>query len=147
MTNQKLAALVTEAVKLDRLVTEKEEQLKELKAQLVVEATSRAEEHVLTEGKGSSWTATGTDGCICRVTFPAPSLKSKIDGEGKPIEKIRAAAGRFFDRLFRPAVTYKPTENFRSEADTLMGREAKKLIKLVETESSPKVAFETKEVA
>lgn len=147
MTNQKLAALVTEAVKLDRLISETEEQLKGIKAQLVVEATSRSEEHILTEGKGSSWVATGLDGCICRVTFPAPSLKSKVDGEGKPIEKIKAAAGKLFARLFSPSVVYRPVPNFRSEAESLLGRDAKKLIKLVESESTPKVSFETKEVA
>lgn len=147
MTNQKLAALVTEAVELDRLITEKKEELKELKSQLVVEATSRKEEHVQTEGEGSSWTATGTDGCICRVTFPAPSLKSKVDGEGKPFEKIKAAAGTLFARLFLPSVVYKPVQNFRSEAESLLGKKAKKLIKLVESESTPKVSFETKEVA
>jgi hypothetical protein len=147
MTDAKLKSLVTAAVRLDRQVTELDEELKAVKAELVAEATSRAEEHVDTDGGGKSWTATGTDGCIARVTFPAPSLKSKIDGEGKGIEKIKAAAGKLFDRLFRPAVTYRPVDNFRTEAAALLGGQAGKLVKLCQTESSPKVAFETKQEA
>lgn len=147
MTNTKLTTLVTEAVTLDRQIADLDERLKELKQQLVMEASSREEEHVRTDGGGASWTATGSDGCIARVTFPAPSLKSKIDGEGKAIEKIKTAAGRWFDRLFRPVVSYRPIDNFRAEVETLMGREAKKVVKLVETESNPKVAFETKDAA
>lgn len=147
MTEQKLKSLVAEAVRLDRQKEEIDTRLKELKATLVAEAEGREEEHVDTDGGGRSWTATGTDGCIARVTFPAPSLKSKIDGEGKPIEKIRAAAGRVFDKLFRPAVTYRPVDGFRAEAEKLLGRDAGKLIRLCESETNPKVAFETREAA
>jgi len=147
MTDGKLKSLVTEAVRLDRQISEMEETLKELKAQLVTEAESRDEEQESTDGGGRSWTATGADGCIARVTFPAPKLKSKVDGEGKAIDKIKAAAGKLFDRLFRPAVTYRPVENFRAEAVTLLGKDAGKLVRLCEIESAPQVAFETKEAA
>lgn len=146
MNDAKLKSLVTQAVRLDRQIADLEEALKTAKAQLVAEAQSRTDEHTNTENGGTSWTATGTDGCIARVTFPAPTLKSKIDGEGKAIEKIRAAAGRLFDKLFRPSVTYRPVDNFRDEAETLLGRDAGKLVRLCQSESSPKVAFETKEV-
>lgn len=145
MTNSKLSVLVTESVQLDRKIAELTDHLKRLKAALITEAESRQEEHVPTDGGGASWTAEGSDGCIARVTFPGPSLKSKIDGEGKAIEKIKAAAGKLFDRLFRPAVSYRPVENFRAEVESLMGKGAPKLVRLVESESSPKVAFETKE--
>lgn len=147
MTDSKLKSLVADAVRLDRQIRDMEQDLKERKAQLVAEATGREEEHVNTDGGGRSWTAVGLDGCVARVTFPAPALKSKVDGEGKAIEKIRAAAGKFFDRLFRPAVSYRPVESFRGEASTLLGGAAGKLIRLCESESAPKVAFETKDAA
>lgn len=147
MTDAKLKSMVTEAVRLDRQIREMDDELKELKVQLVAEATGREEEHVETDGGGRSWTSSGTDGCVARVTFPAPTLKSKVDGEGKAIDKIKAAAGKLFDKLFRPSVTYRPVDNFRAEAATLLGKDAGKLIRLCQSESSPKVSFETKEAA
>lgn len=147
MTENKLQALVMEAVELDREIAEKNERLKELKSALVTEAESREDEHVDTDGGGRAWTATAHDGCVARINFPAPTLKSKIDGEGKAIEKIRAASGKVFDRLFRPAVAYKPVDGFRDEAQALLGRDAGKLIRLCQTESAPRVSFETKTAA
>lgn len=145
MTEQKLRQLVRDAVVLDREIAEKTEQLKQMKADLVAEAGSRPESHVPTDGGGASWTAEGADGCVARVTFPAPSLKSRVDGEGKCIEKVRAACGRLFDQLFRPAVVYRPVEGFRDQARSLLGGGAGKVIRLLESKSSPSVSFETKE--
>jgi len=42
-------------------------------------------------------------------------------------------------------VVYVPIECFRAEAATLLGGAAPRLIKLCETESRPRVCFETKE--
>ncbi|KAF0176474.1 MAG: hypothetical protein FD161_3013 [Limisphaerales bacterium] len=145
MTELKLKQLVTEAVALDRDIREQEARLKELKTALITEAESRPDELKPTDNGGRSLVFTGTDGCVCCVAFPAPTLKSKIDGEGKPIEKIKAAAGRVFDRLFRAAVTYKPVDNFREEAAALLGKDAGKLVKLCQTESAARVSFETKD--
>ena len=145
MTETKLKHLVTEAVGLDRTIREMEALLKDYKATIIAEAESRPEEHKPTEGGGTSLAFAGEDGSVASVAFPAPSLKAKIDGEGKAIEKIRAAAGRVFDRLFRPAVTYKPVDNFREEAGALLGKDAGKLVKLCQSESAPRVSFETKE--
>jgi hypothetical protein len=101
---------------------------------------------VPTDGGGLRWTAEGNDGCIARVNFPAPSLKSKIDGEGKLIEKIKQLAGAVFSRLFIPTITFKPVENFRDAARALLAKtEANKLIKLCQSESAPRVSFETAE--
>lgn len=146
MTELKLQQLVTEAVLLDRDIREQEARLKELKTALATEAESRPDELKPTENGGKSLSFTGLDGCICCVAFPAPTLKSKIDGEGKCIEKVKAAAGRVFDRLFRPSVTYRPVDNFRDEAAALLGKDAGKLIKLCQTESAARVSFETKDV-
>ena len=96
-------------VSLDREINEKTERLKQIKAGLVAEARSREDELIPTEGGGTRWTAEGGDGCIARVNFPAPTLKAKIDGEGKAIEKIKQLAGGVFSRLFIPAISYKPS--------------------------------------
>lgn len=139
-----LKNLVTEAVSLDRDISEKTDRLKEIKAGLVAEARSRESELAPTDGGGTRWTAEGSDGCIARVNFPAPTLKAKFDGEGKAIEKIKHLAGSVFSRLFIPAISYKPVESFRDEAAVLLPKaEAKKLIKLCEGASAPRVSFET----
>ena len=101
---------------------------------------------MLDVARRSGRAAEGNDGCIARVNFPAPSLKSKIDGEGKPSEKIKQLAGTVFSRLFIPTITFKPVENFRDEAKALLAKgEANKLIKLCQTEIAPRVSFETAE--
>lgn len=142
----KLQNLVTEAVSLDREISDQTERLQTLKAQLVEAAREREDELIATEGGGLRWTAEGNDGCIARVNFPAPSLKSKIDGEGKPIEKVKQLAGAVFSRLFIPTISFKPVENFRDEAKALLAKaEANKLIKLCQSESAPRVSFETAE--
>lgn len=142
----KLQNLVTEAVSLDRKIAEQTERLKEFKAQLVEAARERQDELTPTDGGGLRWTADGSDGCIARVNFPAPALKSKIDGEGKTICKIKQFAGAFFSRLFVPTISFKPVENFRDEAKALLAKgDATKLIKFCQTESAPRVSFETAE--
>jgi hypothetical protein len=102
----KLQNLVTEAVSLDREISEQAERLKEIKAQLVEAAREREDELTPTDGGGFRWTAEGKDGCIARVNFPAPSLKSKIEGEGKAIEKIKQLAGAVFSRLFIQTISF-----------------------------------------
>ena len=116
MTDNILKSLVTEAVSLDREINEKTDRLKELKAELVAEAQSRESELASTDSGGMRWTAEGGDGCIARVNFPAPTLKAKIDEEGKVLEKIKDLAGGVFTRLFVPTVSYRPVERFREEA-------------------------------
>ena len=142
----KLKNLVTEAVSLDREISEHTDRLKEIKALLVDAARERTHEHTPTDGGGQRWTAEGADGCIARVNFPAPAMKSKIEGEGKAIEKIKQLAGTAFNRLFVPTISYKPVENFREETTALLAKTyAGKLIKLCQTESAPRVSFETAE--
>lgn len=147
MTDAKLRILVSNAVALDREIEEKEAELKAIKATLIAEAESRPEEHTETDGGGKSWTAEGSDGCVCRVSFPADSLKDKIAGEGKTIEKVKEQAGKFFNKLFQPVVSYTLVPNFRDEVKLLFGGSANKLIKLCQKESSPRVSFETKDKA
>jgi len=144
MTQKLIQKLVTQAVLLDREISEKGDLLKHLKAQLVEVARENPKEFTKTEGGGCRWSAPGDDGCIARINFPAPTLKAKIDGEGKAIEKIKELAGRLFTRLFVPSVSFKLIADFREEVlEVLPKAEATKLIKLCQTESAPRVSFET----
>jgi hypothetical protein len=146
MKEAALQILVAEAIALDRQVKDLTEQLKERKEQLVIEAQSREDELTATEGGGRTISFKSINGEVARVTFPADELKSKIDGEGKAIEKVRALAGKFFDQLFRPALAYRPIEGFREAARLVLEKPvAKKLIDACEKDSSPRVSFETAE--
>lgn len=145
MSPAKIATLVSETVALDREIREKTAELKERKASLCALAVAHSDEATPTEGGGKSITFTGTEGSIARVTFPGASLKAKLDGESKVFPKIKEAAGKVFDRLFRPAISYRPVENFRDEAAALLGKGADKLIRLCSGESAPSVSFETKD--
>jgi hypothetical protein len=145
MNDTKLRELVAEAVGLDREISLQQDRLKEMKARLVIEAQSRLDEAAETEGGGKAIVFQGLAGDVARVNIPGPALKSKIDSEGKVAEKIKAAAGPFFESLFVPAVAYVPIEGFRAEAAALLGQASGRLVKLCETESRPRVCFETKE--
>jgi hypothetical protein len=143
MTDNMLKSLVTEAVSLDREINEKTDRLKELKAELVAEALSREGELALTDSSGTRWTAEGSDGCIVRVNFPAPTLRARVE-EGKATEKIEKLAGRAFTRLFVPTISYRPIEKFREAVAVLLPKtDANRLIKLCQNASAPRVSFET----
>lgn len=144
MTNNLLQNVVTEAVSLDREISELTERLKEIKAFLIEEARNHPNLQSPTEAGGRRWNAAGADGCIARGNFPAPALKSKIEAEGKLILKVRQFAGAVFGRLFVPVLVYKPITKFRDEAFNLLPKsDARKLIALCEAESAPRVSFET----
>ena len=146
MKPEKLQLLVADAIALDRNIAELDCQLKLMKAVLIQEAESRPEDHTNTEGGGRAWIAEDAVGNIARVNFPAPALKSKVDGAGKTIEKIREVAGKWFSDLFDQAPAYKPKPEYRSYAEKFLDNAtARKLIKLCSTESAPRVSFETKE--
>ncbi len=143
MTDAFLKKLVDEAVALHREIAAKSERLKALKAELVTEALRRENDHAATDGGGGRWSTTGTDGCIARVSFPAPALVSTIAAEGEPTDKIRAVTGAAFERLFASANCFKPVANFRAEvAARLPKAAANKLLKLCLSGSSPRVSFE-----
>ena len=137
MKPEKIQLLVAEAIALDRKIAELDCELKLMKAVLIEVAESRPEEYTETgdgrgtEGGGHAWIAEDAVGNIARVNFPAPALKSKVDGTGKTIEKIREVAGKWFPDLFDQAPAYKPKPEFRSFAEKLLDRAtARKLIKL-----------------
>ena len=115
MHETKLRQLVAEAVSLDREISLQQDRLKEMKARLVTEAQSRIDEAAETEGGGKAITFQGLNGDVARVNIPGPALRSKIDSEGKAVEKIKTAAGKYFESLFVPSVVYVPIECFRAK--------------------------------
>ncbi len=123
---------------------EKTEQLKALKAALVEEARIHPDEHIANDKGGSRWTAEGKDGCIARVSFPAPTLISELDGKGDLTEQCQAIAGESFRKLFTPVKVYHLAEDFRAEVKLLLPEaKAEELTKLCENEAAPRVSFET----
>ena len=146
MTENELKKLVNEAVSLHRALTTYGERLKKLKADLVREAQRHKEDFVITDGGGSRWTATGTDGCIARVNFPAPALLSHIATEDDTFDKVLALAGESLDDLFDSRHYLKPAAEFREKATAALPRRtANQLIELCQVECSPRVSFETAE--
>lgn len=146
MTSEKLKALVTRAVVLDRSIAQDQEELKVLKEQLAIEAASRAEQATATDGGGTSLSFEGADGCVARITTAGATLKASVKAEGRDIEKVKAAADRHFSRLFETVLAYKPIAAFRDEAVSLLGaKDAAKLIKLCTNPGKTTVSFETKE--
>lgn len=146
MTKTQLKKLVTEAVALHREIASQNERLKALKADLIHEARLHSKDFAPTNGGGCRWTASGTDGCIARVNFPAPALLALIDSESETFDDILALAGECMDQLFESAYYLRPIADFREEAArALDGRQADKLIDLCQTTSAPRVSFETTE--
>lgn len=146
MTEAQLKKLVNEAVSLHRALTTYSERLKTLKADLIREAQRHKEAFIITEGGGSRWTASGTDGCVARVNFPAPALLSHVDTEDETFDKILAVAGESLDELFESRHYLKPVADFRDEAAAALPRRtATQLIELCQVQCSPRVSFETAE--
>src|ERR1700675_1123779 len=108
MTENELKKLVNEAVSLHRALTTYGERLKTLKGELVREAKRHKEDFIITDGGGSRWTASGTDGCIARINFPAPALLSHIATEDETFDKVLALAGESLDDLFESRHYLKP---------------------------------------
>lgn len=146
MTDRRLEAMVDEAVALDRDISQKTEQLKALKAELIAEANHRDGDWE-DAGAGKRWTAAGSDGSIARVNFPGPSI-GKFE-RGSPVEaSVLSLLGEHVRKLLESKVTYHPVKSFRELLPALAGKAtANKVLKLLETPNAPRVSFETKEAA
>jgi len=148
MTPISLQNLVTEAVELDREIRELQEQLKRAKNTLVCVACEkeRERERTATDGGGWSWTAPGKDGCIARVVAPAPKLRASLDPDVKAHAKILARFGDAAKTLFKKRLVFDLLDDFRERVATdFPPAQAEKLITACETESKPRVEFETTE--
>jgi len=139
---------ISRGIELKKIIANLEDELKQIKADLVTEAEGRHEEHQPTPNGGWSWRHADHDDNIVCVSQPARKMKSKIDPESTAFARIRSLAGRAFAGLFTQVPAYKPVEEFTVKAlQHLDGVEAKKLIKLVTTESPAQVAFEVAQEA
>jgi hypothetical protein len=148
MNNAKLTAKVTEAVLLDREIAEKTERLKELKAQLIVEAQGSSVEKTETDGGGWSAEFTADDGSIARVTQPGQKLKASVDAESDTWNKLRELKVPGIINLFNPAVKYVTMPLFREELAAKFEKPVQtKILKLMTVKSAATVNFETKEAA
>ncbi len=136
---------VARAIELKQQIAGLTDELKDITSALKDEAASRPEEHTATEGEGWSWRHTDAEGHIVCVTQPGPKLKGTINPEAKGFDKIKEAAGRAWSVLFYQVPAYKPMDDFRNLAVAHLGRDAKKLIKLVSSESAMQVTFEVAE--
>ena len=144
MTEIQLRRLVNEAVLLHRDIAIRTDRLKTLKADLVREARQHEHEFTPTDKGGTRWTATGNNGCIARVNFPALALVSHIDSESETFNEILGLTGESLDRLFASVYYLRPVPEFRDEAIAALPKdEASKLIELCQTTCSPRVSFET----
>jgi hypothetical protein len=115
-----------------------------MKSDLVREARLHENDFAPTNNGGFRWTATGTDGCIARVNFPAPALMPLINSESETFDQVLALAGECVDRLFESVYYLRPVPEFREEvSQALPKRDARQLIELCETQCAPRVSFET----
>ena len=78
----------------------------------------------------------GSDGKRVLVTFPGPKLSPLLE-----LAPVRELAGPHFKKLFDAVTVYKPVKAFREVAAALLGRQAAKLVRLCEKDSSPQVTF------
>jgi hypothetical protein len=143
-----LQNLVTEAVNLDREIHELTDRLKVVKGELVAVACARDREteRVGTDGGGWSWTAPGRDGCIARVIMPGRKLRATFDPEVKAHARVLAKFGDAVKRCFIRRTVLAPLDDFRARVETeFPPAVADKLITACETESTPRVEFETTE--
>lgn len=144
--NKAVQKVVDEAIALDREITEKEEQLKQRKADLLAMAEGvEPHDKLQTDGGGWSVTFEAPTG-VARITKPGPKLKASIDAEKPAGAKLMEKIGRLKDELFTPVLKWIPVENIRVRVEELFKPgEARAIIKALTSESAPTVSFETKE--
>ena len=146
LTDQKLRALIGQAIRLDRGIKQAEQKLKGLKAEIALELEARPELPTnATEGGGTSVVFEGTGNNIARVTWAGRSLKGSISTTDKNLPRIKQLAGADFPTLFKSEMHFVPIERFRETAAELLGTlQSRPLIKLCENAGKTSVSFETK---
>jgi hypothetical protein len=144
MNEAQLKQLVEQGIAAEKEFTAAKERLGAIKKRLIAVAEGRKEDHLPTPGGGSSWLAVADDGSAARVTFPARSLKAKIDPSSKTGKKLMERFGCLVKELFEKRMVFVPVENFRALVrKSFRTDHAESLIKACETESEPTVSFET----
>jgi len=146
MRDSTLTELVDKAIAVDRAIKLKQKDLNDLKGQLINEASERKAEHQPTDNGGVSWVATGSDGCIARVTFPCDKLVSVVNPTTKTGKKLIERLGKFAKELLEPVEFFRPVKGFRDLVrDKWPSRDAERHIAAFEGDSTPTVSFATAE--
>lgn len=141
--NAILRAVIQEAVALDREISDKGERLKDCKRFLADVAAARPLEMLPTNNGGRSWRMEGEGGCAVNVAFPAPILKSRIEGD--LLAECRKLAGKLAGKLLAPIDAMRPVPDFRAAALALLGgAKGARLVSICEAPAAPRVSFETK---
>lgn len=139
---------VMRGIEISRQIVTLEKEFKEIRKELIAEARERKGEYVQTDGGGNTWKARGQDGAVAHITFPADRLRSKIDGVSKDWLKILDLVNGLCapEVLFDPAQAFKPKQDFRILAPSMIGNsKAAKLIAICTSKSEPSLSFEVKE--
>jgi hypothetical protein len=142
MTTYTIQNRIARAIELKQIIATLDAELKQIKADLIEAAENRAEEHTPTEGGGWSWRYLDAEDNLVCVTQPAPKLKGTIHLDSANFARIKEVAGRTWSLLFYQVAAFKPVDDFRDKAIAHLGRDARKLIKLVTSESALQVSFE-----
>ena len=146
MTKSMIAETVDRAIDLDRRIKELKKDFDQLKGALISEASGHKDDHVPTENGGASCTLNGSDGCVAVVTFPADRLKSEIDPQSRSGQKLIERLGKHGSRLLEDIQFFRPVKDFRDAVHDLWpARDAERIIAAFETDSTPRVSFETAE--
>lgn len=143
MHDGKVMTLIDELVDMDRKLAQLAVEFKAKKSEIIAEARAREDEQLPTPGGGTTWFMEGHSGNLCRVTFPAPTLRATIK-PGKTLTKLQGLLGRTFLSLFQEQKVYTPVDGFRQRAKDILGPDARKVIRACETTSTTQVGFETK---
>lgn len=143
MTETTIKRKIARAIELKQIAAVIDQELDEIKTELVIEAEGRGEEHEPTEGGGWSWRHEDAEGHTVCVTQPTPKLKATLDPEAANFAKIKETAGRAWSLLFYQKPAWGLVDEFRVRCLANLDQPiAKKLIKLVTSASSIKVSFE-----
>ncbi|MDD3885377.1 MAG: hypothetical protein PHI35_00715 [Victivallaceae bacterium] len=143
-TPAEISALVAAGIFHERVLKAAEKNLNAIKRELIEAAQDRPDDLLPTEGGGHSLTFEADDGSAACVMFPARTLKAAINPETKDGAKIMDTLRESKDDLFTPVLLYAPVEKFRDKVRELFNkRVADSIIKKCESDSSPRVAFET----
>lgn len=139
MNREEIALAVNEAAALDAECKAKYKRLSDIKRDLLNEATRRPDEHQSGKTGGTNWNFVTDEGARVTVTFPTAGIACLQGEEDAALREITGAA---FGKLFEKRVTFSPVKSFREILSAVLPKpKAKKVLALVESPSTPKVAF------
>jgi hypothetical protein len=125
------------------------EEFKQIKDRLKLEAAAQPSEHIPLSDKtseGSQWLILG-HGCECRIVFPDVRVRSEFDPATSHFLQLRSLAGDQFGSLFKEVPLYRVADKktFRAQIDNLFSPEiAASILELSTEESEPKAIWKAR---